>query len=80
MSILPFRRVIVSLAARVFVPEPYTQFLLRSTEAAVNGIAVALPEAIGLDIQQFNFSVRKSNTNIKRAVGFNVLAHDTPLL
>ena len=70
----------MSLVACVFVPEPDAEFLLRVAEAAVNGKIIALPEAIGLNIQQFNFSIRESNTDIKGTLRFDVLAHNTPLL
>ena len=45
-----FWRVVVSLVARIFVPEPNTEFFLCDTEAAVNGKIIALPEAVGLNI------------------------------
>ena len=70
----------MSLVACIFVPELYAQPFLRVAEAAVNGSAIALPEAIGLDIQQFDFSVRESDADVKRSLGFDVLAHDAPFL
>ena len=71
---------IVSLVARVFVPELHTQFFLRDTETAVNGKAVALPEAIGLNIQQLDFSIGESVADVERSLGFNVLAYNAPFL
>ena len=78
MSTPPFRRMIVSLVARILVPELDSKFSLRVAKTAVNGETVTLPEAIGLDIQQFDFTIRKSNADVKRSLGFNVLTDDTP--
>ena len=71
---------IVPLVARIFVPELNTESSLRVAETPVNRQAIALPETIGLDVQQFNFSIGESDADVERSLGFNVLAYNAPFL
>ena len=70
----------MSLVACIFVPESHTEFALRDAKTTVNGKIIALPETIRLDIQQLDLAIRESDANIKRALGFDVLAYNTPFL